>query len=184
MVAWAPIIAAGAGVYNALSKKKKPKRRSTLDRNQQKLWDTYNQGVMGEGPLADMYNFNPQKASQNFQMNVANPAYQNFQEQIMPQITGSFRGRGLGNSSYAAQALGSAGRNVQNDLNAKMYDYLYNQEQSMADRKQNAMNNILGTQTFAYEKPQQSWFDSALEGGASKFGSRFGDYAFNSLFGG
>lgn len=179
MVAWAPIIMGGAALYNAFNKKK-PKKRSTLDKNQQALWDDYNKGIYGEGPLGDMFNFDAQKAQNNFQQNVARPAYENYQENVVPEITGAFRGKGLGNSTYAGQALERGGRMVQNDLNAKMNDYMYNQEQAIQNRRANAMNTILGTQTFAYERPQENWFDSAL-GAAS---SRAGNYAFNSLFGG
>lgn len=181
MVAWAPIIAAGASIYSALKKNKKPKKRSTMDKRQQALWADYDKGLRGEGPLADLYNFDVGKAQQNFQQNVARPAYENYQENVIPEITGAFRGRGLGNSTYAGQALERGGRMVQQDLNAKMNDYMYNQEQAIQNRKANGINNFLNTQTFAYEKPRQNWFDSALEAGASKFGGAFGDYAFNSV---
>lgn len=183
MVAWAPIIAGGVGLYNAFKKEKKPKKRSTMDKRQQALWADYDKGLRGEGPLADLYNFDAQKATNNFNQNVARPAYENYQENVVPEITGAFRSKGLGNSTYAGQALERGGRMVQNDLNAKMSDYLYNQEQAIQNRKANGINNFLNTQTFAYEKPKQSWFDSALEAGASKFGSAFGNYAFNSLVG-
>lgn len=182
MVAWGPIIAGGAALYSAFGPKKKAKKRSTLDKNQKKLWGEYHKGIMGEGPLADLYNFDADKARNNFEQNISRPAYQKYEENVVPQITGAFRSKGLGNSTYAGQALASSGRDVQNDLNAKLSDYMYNQEQSIYDRKANAINNSFQTQTFAYEKPQGGPFDSFMQGATGKFGEHAGNYLFSQLF--
>lgn len=177
MVAWGPIIYAAATAYSALSKSKKPKKRSTMDKNQKKLWGEYNQGIHGEGPLADLYKFDADKARKTFNDSYARPAYQNFQENVAPTITGSFRKRGLGNSTYASQALGRAGRDVQTDINANMNKYLYDQEQSVQNRRSNAVNNAFNVNTFDYEKPQAGAADSFLQGA----GNSAGKYAFNQL---
>lgn len=183
MVAWAPLIAGGAAIASSLfNRKKKPKKLSTMDKRQQALWGDFEQGLQGRGQFADLFSYNPEQAQQNFQANVARPAYENFQENVIPGITGSFRGQGLGNSTYAGQALERGGRMMQNDLNAKMADYMFNLENSLRDRKTNALGNYFNTSTFDYQKPQQGWFDSALMGAANKFGGQFGDYAFNQLF--
>ena len=178
MVAWAPLVLGAATIGSSIFGNKKAKKRSTMDKNQKKLWKDYNAGINGEGPLADLYKFDPQKATQNFQQNVARPAYENYQENVVPTITGAFRSKGLGNSSYAAQALERGGRMTQNDLNAKMTDYLFNQENSVNDRRANAVNNALGMTTFDYQKPNEDPFSGFLRGASGAAGK----YTANQLF--
>ena len=158
----APIAAIGALQLASNAFKKKAKKRSTFDKTQKKLWKDYNNGIMGEGPLADLYKFDAQKATQNFQQNVARPAYENYQENVIPQITGSFRSKGLGNSSYAGQALERGGRMVQNDLNGKMSDYLFQQENSVNNRRSGAIKDSLNTNTFDYERQQEDPFSGIM----------------------
>lgn len=183
---WGPIIAGGVALASAAlsSRKKKAKKRSTMDKNQQKLWKEYHDAIHGQGPLADLYNYDAQKAQQNFQQYYGEPAYQSFQENVVPQVTGQFRSKNLQNSTYAGQALSRAGRDVQNDINRNMANYMYEMEQSVLNRKANAVNSALNTQTFAYEKPQEQWFDALLNGAGGAFGKAGGKYAANYLFGG
>ena len=168
-----PLALAGISIANELFKNKKPKKRSTFDKRQKKLWEQYNQGISGEGPMADLYKFDPDKARENYMQKFGAPAYQKFKEEIIPDITGSFRSKGLGNSSYAGQALAREGRNVQNNINAGMNDYLYNQEQSVNDRRQNAIQNSLSTPTFSYHKKQEGPMDSLLSGAGKATGEYF-----------
>lgn len=134
-------------------KKKKPKTLSTLDPNQQKLNETQHQSILGQGPLADLYNYDPEQANSVFDKTISNPAYRNFQENIAPQITGQFRNRGLMNSSYAGEALGKAGRNVQESLDAQRAQYLYGEQSNAREAKRNAVENMQNRQTFAYQQP-------------------------------
>lgn len=183
MVAWAPLILAGASVASSLFGKKKAKKRSTLDKQQKQLYNQQNQGLNNQGPLAGLYNFNADKARENFMQNVGRPQYENYLENVVPGITGSFRQRGLGNSTYAGQALERGGRMVQNNINAGMNDYLFKQEEAINNRKQNAINSTLNLNTQAYERPQANPLDSILHGA----GGEAGKYLFNSfkdVFGG
>jgi hypothetical protein len=183
MVAWAPLIIAGASIASNLFGKKKAKKRSTLDKYQKQLYKQQNEGLNGEGPLAGLYNFNADKARENYMQNIGKPAYQKFNEEVVPGITGAFRQKGLGNSTYAGQALAREGRNVQNNLNAGMNDYLFRQEESVNNRKQNAINSSLNLNTQAIERPQANPLDSILHGA----GGEAGKYLFNSfkdVFGG
>lgn len=134
-------------------KKKKPKTLSTLDPNQQKLNDYQNQSILGEGPLADLYNYNPEQANDVFDKTIANPAYRNFKENVAPEITGAFRSNGLMNSSYSGEALGRAGRDVQQGLDARRYKYLYDEQNNAREAKRNAVENVQNRQTFAYQQP-------------------------------
>ncbi len=162
------------------SRKKKPKRLSTFDRNQQELFDKYTQGVQGKGQFSNLFGFDPAQQRDVFQKMYAQPAYQNFQENIIPSITGQFRGGNLGNSSYLGGALGKAGTDVQRGLDAHLAQMLYQGQQSSIDRRLSAINNILGTQTFAYQKPQASPFESMLYGFSGGLGqsagSKFSDW--------
>lgn len=135
--------------------KKKPKKRSTMDKQQQKLYDLEHQGVLGEGPLADLYNYDPDKANDVFDKNIANPAYRNYKEKLAPQITGQFRSQGLMNSSYAGDALSKLARDIQEGLDAKRSDYLYKQENEAKGAKRNAISNIQNRSTFAYDTAAQ-----------------------------
>jgi len=151
--------AAGIGL-SALSlfgkkKKKKPKTVSSLDPIQQQLYGEYAQALHGQGPLADIYHFDPEKANQVFDENIARPAYRKYQEDVIPSITGQFRGSNLMNSSYTASALSNAGRDVQEALNAQRASYLYNQENNARSAKQAGVQNLLGQQTFAYQRPEE-----------------------------
>ena len=111
-----------------------------------------------------MFNFDEKAATDNFNTSYAQPAYQNFQENVVPTITGQFRGQNLQNSSYLGGALGKAGTDVQRDLNAHMSNMLYQGKQGAIDRRLQALQHSLGVQTFAYQQPQGNSFDAALGG--------------------
>jgi len=136
-------------------KKKKPQRLSSLDERQQELNAQQYRALQGKGPFGDLYNYNPEMANQVFDQNVGRPAYRNFQEEVIPGITGAFRSQGLQNSSYVADALAKRGRDVQEGLDAQRSQYLYGQEQAAQQAKRNAIENLQNRQTFAWEMPQQ-----------------------------
>lgn len=144
-----------AGLFGGKKKKPKPKKVSTLDPQQQQLYNEYISSIRGEGPFGDMYKFNADKANANFDLNYSRPAYRNFEENIIPGITGQYRQGNLMNSSYSAGALGKAGRDVQESLNAQRSNYLYQGEQQANQNRMNAINNVLNLQTFAYQQPQE-----------------------------
>ena len=142
------------------NKKKKAKRLSSLDKNQQKLNKDQYEALMGKGPLADLYNYDPEKANAVFDQITARPAYRSFKEKIVPELTGQFRKQGLQNSSYMGDALGRAGRDVQENLDALRTQQLYGQENTARTSKQNAIENFQNRQNFAYDtKAQGGGFD-------------------------
>lgn len=160
------------------NRRKKPKKVSTFDRSQQDLFKQYIQSLQGQGgQFSDSLNFNPEQTQDFFQKNVAQPSYQNFQENVIPGITGQFRGANLQNSSYLGGALAKAGTDVQRNLDAQLSRMLFEGQNNSLDRRLSALNNILGTQTFAYQKPQQSAIDSMLSG----FSGAAGKYAGNNI---
>ena len=141
--------------------KKKKKKVSTLDKRQQELNKQQHESILGKGPLADLYNYNPEEANAVFDKNIANPAYRKFQEELAPQVTGQFRSNGLMNSSYAGDALSKLARDVQENLNAERSKYLYGEQSNAREAKRGAVEGLQNRQTFAYDKsaPSSGGFD-------------------------
>lgn len=158
-----PIGAAAGGLVGSVAGLfgggKKKKKISTLDKRQKRLNEIQHQSILGEGPLADLYNYSPEKANAVFDQNVANPAYRNFKEKLAPEITGQFRSNGLMDSSYAGDALSRLGRDVQENLNAKRSEYLYGQENNAKVAKRSAIDTLQNRQTFAYDTAAPGGFD-------------------------
>src|SRR3569623_1485808 len=172
------VIGGTLGLFGSKKKKRKPKRFSTLDPQQQALYDDYVKTIRGEGPFSDIYNFDSEGANKVFDQTVGRPAYRNFQENVIPGITGQYRSNNLMNSSYSGEALSRAGRDVQENLDAERARYQFEGQQNAKNAKQNAINNILGTQTFAYDKPQANsgGIDAILSKIAPEAGEWFADY--------
>lgn len=156
---------------------KKPKKLSSLDPEQQKLLKEYVQGLRGTGEFKDLFGFDPDQTTDNFNQMYAQPAYQQFNEEVVPGITGAFRGKNLQNSSYLGGALAKAGTNVQTNLNAQLAQMLQSAQQGSIDRRLGSLRDLLGMQTFAYQQPQASPWESALSGLASGAGKYLGQKA-------
>lgn len=169
------LASAGIGaVGNLFKKKKKPKKRSLLDPQQQALREQQFQGLQGQGPLANLYNFDTQQATDVFNQNIRQPAYQQYQENVVPTITGQFRGNNLGNSSYAGEALARSGRDVQRNLDAQMSSYLQNGQQQSQQNRINGMNGLLNQQSFDYVPRGQDPWETLFEGGMGLLGGLYG----------
>lgn len=167
------------GLFGSKKKKKKPKQISTLDPKQQALYNDYVSSIRGEGPFNDLYQYDTEGANQNFDQNVSRPAYRNFQENIIPGITGQFRSNNLQNSSYTGEALSRAGRNVQENLDAQRSNMIFGGQENAKQNKQNSMNNILNMQTFAYDRPgaqNPGTIDQILGKLGPQAGEWFADY--------
>ncbi len=174
--------ALGGGLLGLFSGiQNKPKKISTLDKRQQDLYRQYEQGLQGSGQFKDLFGFDPQQTRDTFNQMYAQPAYQQFQEEVVPGITGAFRGRNLQNSSYLGGALAKAGTNVQQNLNAQLAQILQNAQQQSIDRRLGSLRDILGMQTFAYQKPQTSPWESALAGLSSGAGQYLGNRAMGGV---
>jgi len=159
-------------------RKKKAKKLSTLDPTQQGIYNEYARGVQGKGGrFQDLFNFNPQQTTDYFNRNVAAPAYEQYQQNVIPGITGQFRGRNLQNSSYLGGALSNAGRDVQRNLDTQLANMLQSAQENSVSNRINGINNILGTQTFAYQQPQASGGDQAFGALLNAGGTAFGNIA-------
>lgn len=160
-------------------KKKKKKQISTLDPQQRELYNQQIAGLSGQGQFADLYNFDANQANQVFDQNVSRPAYRNFEENVIPKITGQFRGQNLQNSSYLGQDLSRAGRNVQEGLDAQRASLQFQGQENARSNRQNALDKIMNMQTFAYQKPgaqTPSVIDQVLNSVGPSAGEWFADY--------
>jgi hypothetical protein len=162
-------------------KKKKAKKLSTLDKTQQGIYNQNAEGLQGRGKFADLYNFDADAARKNFNNMYAQPAYQQFQEEVVPGITGQFRGGNLQNSSYLGGALSKAGTDVQRNLDAQLANMLYQGQNDSVNRRINGINNLLNMQTFAYQQPQQSAGDQVF-GSLLDIGGKAAGAYFNNKF--
>lgn len=165
------------GLFGGLSSLfgSRPKRRSTFDKTQKNLYKQYAAGLQGQGQFADLFNFDANSARENFNQMYAQPAYQQFQENVIPGITGQFRGGNLQNSSYLGGALSKAGTDVQNNLNANLSNMLYQGQQSALERRLQSLQNMLGMQTFAQEQRQPNGVESILSGLSQGTGQYLGN---------
>lgn len=175
------IIGGAAGLFGGgAGKKKKPKKLSTLDPQQKLLYDQYINSLSGKGQFADMYNFDAEGANNVFNQTIQRQSNRNFQENIIPRITGQFRDNNLQNSSYAGEALGRAGRDVQEGLDAQRASMQFQGQQGAQANKMNAIQNILGMSTFAYDQPAQD-NSSTLDGILNQVGPAAGQWFNNYL---
>ncbi len=170
---------AGSLFGGIFGKKKKPKKVSTLDKPQTELYGDYVNSIRGQGPFSNLYNYDVSGANANFDKNVARPAYRGFQENIIPGITGQYRSNNLMGSSYSGEALGRAGRNVQESLDAQRSNMQFQGQESANKNKMAGIQHILGMTTFDYQQPGQSSLDKIL----GSVGPAAAKYA-SSYFGG
>jgi hypothetical protein len=138
-----------AGLFGG--KKKKKKKVSSLDKRQQRLNEQQHSAVLGQGPLADLYNYDPEAANAVFDQNIARKAYRDLNESAIPSVTGQFRNQGLMQSSYAGDAVAKLARDVQENLDAQRTQYLYGEQKDARSAKRNAVENLQNRQTFAYD---------------------------------
>lgn len=168
------------GIAGLFGGKRKAKKLSTFDPQQQGLYDQYMQSLQGKGgPLGDLYGqFNPEETRDVFNQQFAQPAYQKFNEEIVPSITGQFRGKNLQNSSYLGGALAREGRNVQNNLNGNLSQMLSQAREAQNSRRQQGVQNSLGMNSFDYSKQQPSIFDNLMgslsQGAGQLLSTKFG----------
>lgn len=139
--------------------RKKKKKRSTLDKRQQQINEQQGQGILGQGPLADLYNYDPEKANAVFDKTIARKSLRDWNETTVPGITGRFRSEGLENSSYVTDALGKSGRDVQENLDAQRSKYLYDTENEAKGARRNAVENYQNRTNFDYDTSNQGGFD-------------------------
>lgn len=151
-----------AGGAAGLFGKKKKKKRSTFDKNQQQLHSEQYGAFHGEGPLSDLYSYDPEQANQVFDQTIGRKAQRDFQENTIPGLTGAFRSNGLQNSSYLGESLSKAGRDVQESLDALRSKYLYEEQSNAKNAKRNAINEYQNRTTFDVDVGQKNFDISSI----------------------
>lgn len=142
-------IIGGVGGLFGSGRKKKGKKISNLDKNQQRVNQNQMDAFTGQGEYADLYGYNPEGANDVFDKTIANRAYRNLNEQGIPSVTGQFRNQGLMNSSYAGDAVAKLTRDVQESLDAQRTKYLYDRESEARNAKRQGIENFQNRENFS-----------------------------------
>lgn len=114
---------------------KKKRKKSHLEKRQKQLNKDQYSAFQGEGPLADLYNYDPEKANEVFDKTIGRYAYRDLHERAIPEVTGQFRNKGLMQSSYAGDAIAKLTRDVQESLDAQRAQTLYNEQKEARQAK-------------------------------------------------
>lgn len=149
--------------------KDKIKQVSTQTPDQQQLMQLILEGLTsGEGPLGELFSFNPEE----FDKGVTQPALKNFQENILPQLQEKYI---AGN-----QSLGSGMRNAElkagTDLQSKLAELMYQAKQGQQQNKLSGINQVLGNKGFenVYKQGKTGVLPSFLQGAGQGIGQSFG----------
>lgn len=129
-------------------------QETKMQRKQRKLIDDLLASLKGQGSYNDLFQGNEDA----FQRSFVDPAKSLFRNQIAPQIQQSFIQNGLQKSTGLEDTLTRAGVDLDQLLNQNYMDFY----QKNIDRKQNALNSILGMGAGA--PPQQSLGGAAGQG--------------------
>jgi len=124
----------GAGKETAIQKRKK------------KLIDKLLGSLEGSGPYADLYNFDENVFKKSF----VEPAQAMFRNQIAPQIQQQYIASGQQRGTGLDDTLTRAGV----DLDSLLNQHMFQAQENAANRKQNTINSILGTDKGA--EPENS----------------------------
>jgi hypothetical protein len=187
------------GLFGGGNKQPKIQQQNLLHPLQEKALERYlSQGIetsplyqQGSSFLQNLLSNNPE-AYQAFEL----PYYQNFQQNIIPQLAERFAGMGTGagglSSSGLYNSLGQAGRNLQTDL-AALRSGLQTQALPQAlNYAQQPFSNLLaslGLRVFQpYERPGQPGLLTGLSSGilggiGTGIGERGVQFFGNQLFG-
>jgi len=128
-------------------------KETKIQKRKRKTIDEILRSLQGEGLYSDLFNMNEEA----FQKSFVEPAKYRFQNQIAPQIQQSYIANGQQRGSGVQDTLTRAGVDMDQLLNAQYMDYI----QSALDRKQHALDSILGAPEGA--APGMSTGNAALQ---------------------
>lgn len=139
----------GAGKETAIQKRKK------------KLIDQLLASLEGSGPYSDLYNFDEKTFNKSF----VEPAQAMFRNQIAPQIQQQYIASGQQRGTGLDDTLTRAGV----DLDALINQHMFQAQENATNRKQNAINSILGSDNGA--APENSSSQNWMQAGAGYLSS-------------
>lgn len=131
---WGPIVAQAAASY--LSNRGKASNETELQRTKRHLVDELLASLNGKGRYSDLYKFDKHAFNKSF----VEPMKAKFRNQIAPQIQQEYIASGQQRGTGLDDQLLRAGVDLDNMLN----QYYYQAQQDAMNRKQNAINSILG----------------------------------------
>lgn len=179
----AAAIYAGGNIINELLRKK-PKQVSLQSKKQRRLQDDMYNSFYGRGNFNDLFAPTDYDAlNQRFEESYARPAMRRFKEEIIPSITGQFRGGGIMESDVAANALARSGRDLEETLAAQRGDFLYRQSEADKDRRLRGIQGYINSNQVATSPGGYAPFDAVMSEIGSRFGNEAADYFFNLLNG-
>lgn len=154
----AAISAAGSAGAAYLNRPRQPRQpaETQTQRNKRELVDQLLASIRGQGPYSDLFQAN----EATFQKSFVDPAKARFKNQIAPQIQQEFIASGQQRGSGLDDTLTRAGVDLDNLLNEHYMKY----QQGALDRKQSAMNSILGADTGYQQQPRQDMGNAAIQG--------------------
>lgn len=144
-----------------------PKKLSSLDPNQQKLWNTFTdrlQNFSGADQSSIDYLMQLMDPNSEAVSQFTAPHMRQFNEQTVPGLAERFAGMGgMGgglSSSGFGQSLSAAGSGLQEKLAALKAGLGTQAANNLMNTYGNRMGTAMGTQTFGYQKPQQSMLET------------------------
>lgn len=159
---WGPplIQAAGSVASGWLSGQGSKRGETKLQRTQRKLIDDLVMSLKGQGSYNDLFNSNEDVFNKSF----VEPAKAMFRNQVAPQIQQSYIASGQQRGTGLDDQLLRAGVDLDQMLNQQYYQFT----QDAMNRKQNAMNTILGQ---GGQPSQTTGAQDAMAGLGGYFGS-------------
>lgn len=162
-------------------KKDKVKKFDVLNQGQTDMLNQLLQGLMGQGgQFGEMFGeFDPTQTTNMWEQGVAAPAMRNFQQRVIPSIMQSFADQGA--SSGLSNSLATAGRDMEENLNSQLAQYLW---QAQMQHQQNRMQGLgLGLGTKQFMPYTQAGYAGLVPGFFQSFGEGMG-YGMGKQFGG
>ena len=156
---WAAAIPAainvGSALFSSIMNRNRGNKPSGLDKRKKRLVDELLSSLQGEGQYGDLFN----ASDETFQKSYVEPAMAQFRNQTAPNIQQSYIASGQQRGTGLEDSLSRAGVNMDQMLNEQYYTF----QQDALNRKQNAINQILGTQ-YGQGQPGQSVGSAATQG--------------------
>lgn len=136
MAAFIPAAINAAATIGSAVLNRGQSQETKIQRKQRKLIDKMLSSLEGNGPYADLYNFD----ENTYQKSFVEPALAQYRNQIAPQIQQQFIAGGQQRGTGLDDQLLRAGI----DLDAMLNQYMFQAQEGAQNRKQNALSGILG----------------------------------------
>ncbi|MFA5382051.1 MAG: hypothetical protein WC356_02715 [Candidatus Micrarchaeia archaeon] len=103
--------------------------------------------------LAD---YNPASDKEYWQSAFVNPAMQNYQRNIMPQLLEKYAGQGAGSSGAMNRAIANSGVDLSTNMNAQLANLMYQGRNAQLGRQQTGINQAMNMAQMPGQLAQQA----------------------------